>query len=94
MSADLRPERCGTCAYWSQGPAIAAAVRRPAGSDENLGCCHRDPPTHWGNHFPVSVFPEVHAHRFCGDWMPAGEPDGDGREGVPVDNVVQLRGAA
>lgn len=70
---------CGTCGYWSRSPALATATRRPEGASPDLGCCLAGTP------LPVAVgdswfslFPETHRGRWCRDWTPGEEPDGDG----------------
>lgn len=94
MTDELRAERCETCAWWTREPPLATGVRQPEGADPNLGACHIDPPSggHMGGMY-VSVFPAVHAHRFCSMWTPDGDDDGE-REDVPDATVVPLRRAA
>lgn len=84
--------RCRTCRFWTLGaPALANAERDPR-SRPNIGTCQIDPPklyeSGWG--FPVSMFPEVHADRFCDGWegLGGGGPD-DGEEATD-NNVVSL----
>lgn len=85
----VRPDRCETCAWWTRAPALATATRRPDGADQDLGACHLNAP--WTIAPGVSTFPEVHAHRFCSDWMTACEPDGGGGEERPVGELIHLR---
>lgn len=89
--------RCATCAYWTEG-ASPLATAAPGGNPlakADVGTCSLYAPivikTQW---FPVSVFPEVHADRVCGDWFPEDEPDDGARDDVPTDNVVKLERAA
>jgi hypothetical protein len=69
---------CATCAWWQRrGPKLANASRDPsAASDE--GTCQRRAPVivHDPRSFPVTMFPVVLEHRFCGDWRAKHEGDG------------------
>ena len=94
MTGDVR---CATCAYWTEGAsplATAAPAANPLATP-GVGTCSLYPPvvieTTW---FPVSVLPEVHGDRVCGDWMPDFDPDDGAREDNPADNVVKLERAA
>jgi hypothetical protein len=95
VSAETSP-RCATCAYWTEGasPLATAAPDRNPLANPNVGTCSLYAPvvaeTQW---FPVSMFPEVHGDRVCGDWVPD-EPDDGAREDIPTDNVVKLDRAA
>lgn len=77
-----RTRVCATCEFWSnEVPTLATAMRRPHGSDPAIGTCHALPPLVSGSaSIMMPRFPETHASRFCGDWLPV-EDDGDGGPG-------------
>lgn len=85
--------RCENCVYWEQaGATLAKAIIDP-GAQPDVGVCQFSPPVLMQTlHFPVSVFPEVHASRWCGGWE-ARPDDGDGGEHEPApqpDNVISF----
>jgi len=85
--------RCETCVYWDQaGAKLANAIIDPA-AQPDVGVCLFAPPVLMATiHFPVSVFPEVHASRWCGAWDPIPD-DGGGGERQPdakPDNVISF----
>lgn len=97
MIPPFRPDRCATCLFWQRGGSmISAAARDPAATDDVGSCNVRSPFVAPSIHFPVGVFPQTHANRFCGDYEPRDEDDGDDgeREPQPDGNVVELRSAA
>lgn len=91
--------RCANCAYWTEGasPLATAAPHVDLLAKPNVGTCSLYAPvvveTKW---FAVSMFPEVHGDRVCGDWQSDDQPDGDGGDKLapPVDNVVKFEAAA
>ena len=62
-------KNCATCVYWQRlGPQLANAKRDP-GAGEGTGTCQaRSPAVVNSEHFPVSMFPQTHESRFCGEW--------------------------
>lgn len=81
----LNEQNCSTCIWWERmGPKLANAVRDPSASEQVGTCQVRAPIVVQGNSpFPVSMFPETHESRFCGDWEGLGDyDDGDGGERV------------
>lgn len=88
---------CRTCDHWHEGesPLAAATPERYPLAKPSIGTCTLYAPvvaeTKW---FPVTVFPEVHAERTCGDWTPRAPADPDDGERVTTDNVVPLGRAA
>lgn len=89
--------RCATCAFWTDGasPLAAAGPVVDPLAKPNVGTCSLYAPvvvaTTW---FAVSMFPEVHGDRVCGDWMPDFDPDDGARDDIPAGNVVKLERAA
>lgn len=85
---------CATCRWFAKGaPALAAATLN-ATTKPGVGTCQLYAPvlaeTRW---FPVSMFPEVHAERWCGDWQEGDDPDDGERAAVPAE-VVPIRSVA
>lgn len=80
------PEQtCATCIWWERmAPRLANAARDPSARYEVGTCQARSPVVIQGNSpFPVSMFPETHESRFCGDWEGEGDfDDGDGGERI------------
>lgn len=68
---DIFPDRrCSTCYWWTEQPALATGVKRPLGADPALGCCTIRPPQVFSMMgMGVSLFPETHSLRVCGDWQ-------------------------
>ena len=81
-------ERCETCAFWDRDlPMLATGVRRPDGSDPDIGTCSIAPPAVIRSPLggAISCFAETHKDRWCSAWLP--EPDGppDGGEVINLD---------
>jgi len=85
----MTDQRCETCVYWGQaGARLANAIIDPAAKPD-VGVCMYNPPVMMPTaHFPVSVFPEVHASRWCGGWEPEPEDGGDGGKEEPASSNV------
>jgi len=84
--------RCETCAFWSAHGAQIASAGRAGAPRSGVGTCQRNPPMLvqiQSQDWPVSVFPEINADRFCGAWQPAGGAPGGERNPTP-----QLRAVA
>ena len=89
MSADT----CSTCAHWRrQAPTIATAIRRASPAPDVGTCQLIAPGVFMQAGIPVTLWPETHADRTCGDWMVSGPFDPNG--GEEMNNIVPLRGAA
>jgi hypothetical protein len=96
LSVDANAPRCENCRHWHRlTPPIATGTRNVR-EDANLGACQLYPPViATSKYFPVSMFPEVHASRVCGEWEEEYPPvDGGGGEEVAPDNVVKLSAVA
>lgn len=80
---------CRNCVYWEQaGARLANAIVDPS-AHADMGVCVFNPPMVKeapSFPFPISMFPEVHADRWCGGWE-APADDGGGGERQPQ-NVV------
>lgn len=81
------PASCATCRHWHEGaPPLSAASLNPQ-AKANVGTCQLYAPvlteSRW---FLVSMFPETHADRSCGDWEE--RPDPDDGERADIDTVV------
>jgi len=76
-------QTCSTCVWWqAEGPRLANARRDPAAKAAD-GTCQVNPPVlAIGDQFPVSMFPETSAGRFCGRWSPAPGSGGGGGENI------------
>jgi hypothetical protein len=83
---DLRPDRCETCTWWSRGAPRLSTGFGDASATPHIGTCQNRTPEVFlsaGPGFPISIWPETHAHRFCGDWVGEDEVHGpDGGEEV------------
>ena len=67
--ADLN-RTCAGCAWWERSaPKLANATRDPSAS-AYVGVCQRHAPVvvQVSGGFAVSLYPETHETRFCGDW--------------------------
>lgn len=91
-----RAERCETCTWWCRGAAQLSTGSLDGASPSDVGTCQNRTPfvvlsTTPG--LPISMWPQTHANRFCGDWVGENEADSPGGEEVPVeaDRVVSLR---
>ena len=85
---------CSTCAHWHRAaPPLATAIRH-ANPDQWVGTCQLLAPSLISQAgVPMTLFPQTHADRTCGDWMISGPHGPD--DGEEIDsNVVPLRGAA
>ncbi|MDO7843429.1 hypothetical protein [Sphingomonas immobilis] len=97
LTADEIPPRCEICRHWHRASPPLATGTRNRREDPNVGACQLYPPvlaeTKW---FPVSMFPEVHASRVCGEWEEVypGHDGGGGGEEIAPDNVVKLSAVA
>ena len=84
---------CANCANWSNTePSMSTGIRRPRGANEEIGTCLLSGPTVVSlAGIIVSVFPETHADRHCGDWTEEddGGPD-DGETVVPFPTTARL----
>lgn len=84
----LSGRSCATCAWWTRkGPRLASASRNPAAA-ESTGTCQAHAPVvaqvlGGGRPLPVSVFPETHESRFCGEWRAIGGGGDDGERVLP-----------
>lgn len=92
---------CGNCRWWEpQAPSLATATERYSVSP-GVGACHARAPVVF-NQGPglspqeVTLFPETHQDRFCGDWdAPVEDDDPDDGEEVATGDVVPfMRSAA
>lgn len=83
---------CATCRWWHQGAPPLATASRHATPVPSVGTCQLYAPvlaeTRW---FPVTMFPETHADRTCGDWQEGLEPDDGERASA---DVVPIRSEA
>ncbi|WP_242186557.1 hypothetical protein [Sphingomonas sp. CARO-RG-8B-R24-01] len=87
-------QSCATCGWWERcGPKLANATRDPS-SGYDLGTCQLHAPVviQGDAPFPVSMFPQTHESRFCGDWEARqGGGGGDGGERIvafPIDRMA------
>ncbi|WP_288935101.1 hypothetical protein [uncultured Sphingomonas sp.] len=84
--------RCANCFFWdNEVPVLANGTRRPRGADPQLGTCHARPPEATRSAgFPMPLFPETHADRFCGSWQPCGQAGGPDDGERATDNVIPI----
>lgn len=76
---------CGDCLYWQRcGPKLANATRDPS-SAVDVGTCQARSPVvvQADGPFPVSMFPQTHESRMCGEWVSLEDDDDGGPGGGP-----------
>lgn len=85
MSDDVR---CATCVFWRRDlPPVTTGWRRPTGADDQLGTCeYASPFVLMLGGAAVSMQPETHEDRACGEWMGDGECPTD-RHRAPADVI-------
>lgn len=88
---------CATCIWFDRGaPALASGIRRPEGSNPELGTCNLSPPELVRSAVgAMSLRPETLATAIgCDAHHAVGDPDDGAREDLPASNVVQFDGKA
>ena len=74
---------CGDCLWWQRcGPKLANATRDPSSPADVGSCQARSPVVVQGDGpFPVSMFPQTHESRMCGEWVSSEDEDDGGPHG-------------
>lgn len=93
MMMDHPEMSCATCIWWQRSaPKLANAKRDPAAGLHNGICQSRPPIVVSFSPFPLTLFPETHESRFCGEWegrsVNGGDGDGERVIAFPVANRV------
>jgi len=76
---------CGDCLWWQRcGPKLSNATRDPS-SAADIGTCQARSPVvaQADGPFPVSMFPQTHESRMCGEWVSLENEDDGGPRGGP-----------
>lgn len=88
---------CDNCEWWVEnGPQLANATRDLVKASRVGTCQVRPPAAMLLAGVIVTVFPETHADRFCGEWGPqdAEAPSPGEKHRIPASEVVSIGAAA
>jgi hypothetical protein len=76
-------QTCGTCRWWvRQGPPLSNAILDPRVHVDEGTCQAHAPFVVEQSMMAISVFPQTHETRFCGDWCPTDTGGGGGGDRV------------